>query len=133
MPNNAVAQSRRRANQSPEERAAKNLHRQQLRAAGATVPWYSKIASMIGCYKTLLWNRRCTFCQLVLLQGEINGWCCSSGKRKVPTLQPLPVGIAALELIPNISSLSLRLNKLFNLAVTGVDSGQWERPRGPQQ
>lgn len=93
-------------------------------------PWYIKAKDHRSNYITMEWNQGCTHCGIVLLEGESNGWCCNQGRKILPQLPPYPAVLIPIIEVPNISTISLKLNKLFTFSVTGVANGQWHHPPG---
>ncbi|KIJ27081.1 hypothetical protein M422DRAFT_191403, partial [Sphaerobolus stellatus SS14] len=67
-----------------------------------------------------LWNRRCQFCDVLLLTGERSGGFCCGKRGKytnvIPPLPALPAEFVWLARQPNISFLSRKLNILFSFA-----------------
>ncbi|KIJ28444.1 hypothetical protein M422DRAFT_189723 [Sphaerobolus stellatus SS14] len=67
-----------------------------------------------------LWNRRCQFCGVLLLTGELHGSFCYGEQgnyaHAVAELPPLPAETQWLGSQLNISFLSTKLNLLFSFA-----------------
>lgn len=78
-------------------------------------------------WNTPVWDRRCNFCNALLLRGEDYDWCCHRGLWRIPPLPPLPPNVAVLLADLNeskdISTLSRRLNNLFCFTAIGASGG----------
>ncbi|KAF8416908.1 hypothetical protein L210DRAFT_3322619, partial [Boletus edulis BED1] len=76
---------------------------------------------------------RCPTCGILLLTGEIPGFCCGTNSvhyHDVPPLPPLPFEITTLLNHPDISSLSCILNLVFSF--TSLETTHsFPQPHGP--
>jgi len=127
-----VERQNRNRIQHAARRAALRAEREQIQ----NLPWYIKAQNAVGTYREKRWNRTCRWCRCTLLEGETEGWCCNKGTKILPFLTRYPLELHALQIYPQLSNLSLRLNRLFTFSVTGVardygNAGEWAHPGGP--
>jgi len=120
---------------NPQERVERNrLRRAEQRGPGrralANRPWFIKAADFSAAYKVLEWDRQCTFCHTFLIEGEANGWCCNKGRKILPRMPAYPAILVPVFGNHNISTISIKLNRLFTFSVTGVANGSWHHPVG---
>jgi hypothetical protein len=140
MPSNFLVRRDRRAAEPEEARRARldrhNVMRRGRRLANfqaqrVELDWHQTVNSQTRLYHLDHWNRNCRFCGVLLLTGEREGWCCSNGSKMTEALPPNQEFYNLLAQFPGISTLSLRINRLFTFSATGVSQGAWIRLNGP--
>ncbi|KAJ6003691.1 hypothetical protein N7522_006383 [Penicillium canescens] len=77
------------------------------------------------------WSRDCSFCGVLLLSTEADGWCCRRGRRCLPHLPPFTPAVQSLldRYQGRVSAMSRRLNNLFAFSAIGT-TGQFVRLQG---
>ncbi|KAI6021557.1 hypothetical protein BKA83DRAFT_4009133, partial [Pisolithus microcarpus] len=80
------------------------------------------------------WNRRCPFCNALLLSSESNTFCCGNGQRRLPPLHALPSRMQSLlsneHYACHLIDHGRVLNNLFTFAGIGVTGGFQQLPAG---
>lgn len=77
------------------------------------------------------WSKDCSFCGVLLLSTEADGWCCQRGRRRLPRLPPFAPAVQSLldRYQGRLSSMSRRLNNRFAFSAIGT-TGQFVRFQG---
>ncbi|KAJ6041223.1 uncharacterized protein N7446_010881 [Penicillium canescens] len=77
------------------------------------------------------WSRDYSFCGVLLLSTEADGWCCRRGRRRLPHLPPFTPAVQSLldRYQGSVSAMSRRLNNLFAFSAIGT-TGQFVRFQG---
>ncbi|KAF3405665.1 ATP-dependent DNA helicase PIF1 [Penicillium rolfsii] len=93
--------------------------------------WWKCLARAVVRPFTQDWSKDCSFCGVLLLSTEADGWCCQRGHRRLSHLPPFAPAVQSLldRYQGRLSSMSRRLNNLFAFSAIGT-TGQFVRFQG---
>ena len=91
----------------------------------ATLPWWQQLSALRFMPFHQEWSKSCIHCSATLLSKEKMGWCCESGKRRLPRLPPYPASFQHwLNTTPfPLSAISRKLNNFFSFSTIGTTEG----------
>lgn len=102
-----------------------------LPETASSVSWWERLlqARVVPFHQD--WSRSCSYCGIILLSTEADGWCCHRGRRLLPRLPPFgPPVQRVFDLHQGrLSAMSRRLNNLFAFSAIGT-TGQFVRFQG---